>query len=278
MAKSSKKEWWEGVFGEEYLKTYVDSITPAKTKAQVDFIVKNLKLRKGVSILDLACGQGRHSIELAKRGYKVTGLDFSKYLINIAKENAKKKRMAADFIQGDMRNLYFRNKFDAIINIFTSFGYFDKEEDNIKVIKKISRALKPRGKFLVDLANPINLLVQLTPDKQAERKGLLKSVIKDFFNGIRITTSSEFNPETMVWSMRREWKEKGKKRAYTFNMRSFTLPELKHLFKENGLVVERVWGDFQGSSSQILRGKIREDKPYCFDSPRMIVLARKLSN
>lgn len=275
MAKLSKKEWWEGVFGEKYLKTYADIITPVKTKMQVDFLVKKLKLKKGAAILDLACGHGRHSIELAKKGFKVTGVDFSKYLIKIAQENAKNQNVDADFIRGDMRELPFKNKFDAVINIFTSFGYFNNEEDNVKVIKKISRALKPKGKFLIDLANPINLLVQLTPDKQAKKKGLLVSHIKELSSGIKLTTISEFNPETMVWSMKRTWKEKGKKQGYKFDMRSFTLPELRHLFKENGLIVEKVWGDFKGSPSQILRSKIGEGKPYRFDSPRMIVLARK---
>ncbi len=79
----SKKQWWENVFDEKYLDTYVDIVTPEFTAQQISFLLERLRLKEGAKILDLACGHGRHSIELARRGYKVTGLDFSKHFIEL---------------------------------------------------------------------------------------------------------------------------------------------------------------------------------------------------
>jgi len=81
MPGKSKKQWWETIFDEKYLRTYVDIVTPKLTQQQVFFLLKELRLRKGAEILDLACGYGRHAIALAKRGYHVTGLDFSRQCI-----------------------------------------------------------------------------------------------------------------------------------------------------------------------------------------------------
>jgi SAM-dependent methyltransferase len=263
MAKS-KKQWWETLFDEKYLKTYVDSVTPGLTKQQITFLLKQLQFKKGTEILDLACGYGRHAIELAKRGCKVTGLDFSKHLIDIAKKDAKKQGVKVNFIRGDMRNLSFINKFDIIINMFTSFGYFDDESDNELVLRKISRALKPNGKFLIEINNCMRILARMSQEGKVDKKtGFLTNVKKDkLSNGLIVTTKDEFDLATMRWSMTRTWKENGKVKSYKTNVRIFSPPELGNMMKRNGLHIEKFWGDLQGS-------------PLGFDTRRLVVLARK---
>jgi len=263
MAKS-KKQWWTTLFDEKYLKTYIDTVTPELTKRQIPFLLKYLQPKKGAEILDLACGYGRHSIELAKLGYKVTGLDFSKHFIDIAQKDAKEQEVKVNFICDDMRNLSFVNRFDAVINMFTSFGYFEDENDNELVLRKISRALKPGGKFLIEINNMVGKLARALHEGKIDRRtGFLIIAKKDkLSNGLIVTTKDELNPATMRWSITRTWKENRKVKSYKTNVRIFSLPELGNMMKRNGLRVEKIWGDMQGS-------------PFGFDSRRLVVLARK---
>jgi SAM-dependent methyltransferase len=259
-----KKEWWQKVFDDKYLKTYVDAVTPEITRQQVNFIHRNLGLKKGAKILDLACGHGRISIELAKLSYGVTGLDYSKYFLGIAKKEAKKHGVKIDFIRQDMRKLNFVNKFDAVISMFTSFGYFKDDKDDIKVIRNISRALKPGGKFLIDVNNMVRTLILMSKNGGVGKDGRLHgSVRKDkLSNGLVVTTIDVADALTLRWSMTRTWREKGKKRNYTTECRLYSLPELRRILEENGLMVRKVWGDFDGSG-------------FSFASRRLIVLAEK---
>lgn len=264
MSAKPKKESWETLFDEKYLNTYIDTVTPELTAQQIPFLLEQLQIKKGDEILDLACGYGRHTIELARRGYKATGFDFSKHFIALAKKEAREQNVSADFIQGDMRSLPFVNQFDVIINMFTSFGYFDDENDNARVLGQVSRALRPDGKFLIDLNNPMFTLAPMIRDGKLDKKtGLLTRVLTvKLSNGLTVSNKFDFNPETMRWTINRTWEEEGKRKRYQMPIRLFHLPELKHLMEENALRVERVWGNFQGI-------------PYGFETPRMIVLAKK---
>ncbi len=143
MAKVPKR-WFEDFFGPDYLVRYVHP----ETDAQVEAIDKILHLRKGSRILDVACGSGRHTIGLAKRGYRMTGFDLSRALLAEARKAARLAQVKPMFVEGDMRRLRFTNAFDAAISMFTSFGYFDRPEEDREVLQGIARALHPRGKFL----------------------------------------------------------------------------------------------------------------------------------
>jgi 2-polyprenyl-3-methyl-5-hydroxy-6-metoxy-1,4-benzoquinol methylase len=135
------------------MKTYVDRVTDKDTKAQLDFVRNTLEVPSGAAILDLACGYGRVSIPLAREGFLVTGFDYSEYLLNFARKEAEEANLSVSFVQGDMRNLVFEDEFDAIINLFTSFGYFETIEDDRAVLKGVHHALKRDGFFLLDFAN-----------------------------------------------------------------------------------------------------------------------------
>ena len=137
MAKVPKR-WYEDFFDADYLIRYVHR----DTLVEVDGIEKILHLRKGSKVLDVACGAGRHTTELAKRGYRVTGFDLSKSLLAEARRSARHAGVKPTFVQGDMRHLRFANAFDAAISMFTSFGYFDRVEEDRTVVRGIARALQ----------------------------------------------------------------------------------------------------------------------------------------
>jgi SAM-dependent methyltransferase len=157
MSATKTNNWWKKVFDKDYLKTYVDIITPERTKQEINFILKFIKTKfknKKIKILDLACGYGRHAIPLAQEGHFVIGVDYSSYFLKLAKREAKKLKLKnIKFIKKDMRKIDFGGKFDLIINMFTSFGYFENEDDNILVLKNVYQALKKNGYFILDLDN-----------------------------------------------------------------------------------------------------------------------------
>jgi SAM-dependent methyltransferase len=144
-------EWWAEIFDDDYL-----SILPTPTsrddRREVDFIEKNLSVKKGSLILDLACGNGRHAVGMARRGYRVVGVDLSLPMLARAGELAQENDQKINFIHGDMRELGFDKTFDAIYCVGTSMGYFD-DSTNIKVLEGIAQALKPGSPFLLEVSN-----------------------------------------------------------------------------------------------------------------------------
>lgn len=129
------------------------------------FVLRQLKLsakggpaglfggKKGSALLDLCCGPGRHAVEFAKKGLKVTGYDFSKEYLKEAAARAKKRKVTLRLTRGDMRALKYKSEFDAAVNLFTSFGYFQKFSDDLKVLKAVARGLKPGGLFMLDIVH-----------------------------------------------------------------------------------------------------------------------------
>ena len=153
-----KKDWWKDFFNHIYLITDSRSINDGRlTSREVDLLEQILNLNKTDRILDLCGGQGRHSIELSKRGYcNLTVLDYSKFLINLGKKLAKNQELNIRFHQADARCTRLKsNTFSVIIVMANSLGYFPNEQENLQVLKETNRLLKPNGKILLDLADPI---------------------------------------------------------------------------------------------------------------------------
>ncbi|MEX0987654.1 MAG: methyltransferase domain-containing protein [Bacteroidales bacterium] len=151
-----KPDWWRRIFNSMYLKTDADVVEDKKiTSFELDLFSKIVGFDPDDMILDLACGQGRHSLELARRGCKnVYGLDRSHYLINKAKQINQSEGLQVNFKEGDARRLpYSTDTFDKVMILGNSFGYFESIEDDIKILKEIFRVLKPGGIFLIDVAD-----------------------------------------------------------------------------------------------------------------------------
>jgi SAM-dependent methyltransferase len=149
--------WYDGFFEAEWLDYLSLPSDPEVTVRQVDFLLEQLGLASGASVLDVACGRGRHSVELAQRGFRVTGIDLSPRSLELARAAAADAGVEVEFRGLDMRELDYDGVFDGAINVFTSFGYFEEDEENDRVLHGIARALRPAGRFLIDTINPIAL-------------------------------------------------------------------------------------------------------------------------
>jgi SAM-dependent methyltransferase len=142
--------WYKTFFGTDYLRIYSPFLTPERTAREVASIIKLLNLPPDSSILDLCCGAGRHALPLAQHGYRITGLDQNENFLHLAQSEAEAKGIEARWVQSDMRTIPFENEFDAVINIFTSFGYLEDENEDLRVLQQVRRALKPNGRFLLE--------------------------------------------------------------------------------------------------------------------------------
>jgi len=151
-----KADWWRHIFNANYLRTDGDVVEDPKiTKAEVSAFIDALKLPHQASILDLCCGQGRHTAEFYKRGYhNIFGVDRSHYLIYRARKLNKKLGAGIQFREGDARKLRLKNDtFDAVMILGNSFGYFETVKDDHQVVQEVKRVLKPGGKLLIDVTD-----------------------------------------------------------------------------------------------------------------------------
>lgn len=161
-----RPDWWRRIFNSMYLKTDADVVEDKQiTKNEVELFTSILSVPKDSAILDLACGQGRHSIELALRGYtNITGLDRSHYLIRKAKSTMLQEGVKISFKEGDARKLPFPpDTFDVVMILGNSFGYFESNEDDIMILREVFRVLKPNGTFLIDVADGSYLRTHFQP-------------------------------------------------------------------------------------------------------------------
>ena len=152
-------EWWRSWFGPGYLALY-DEYLAERTPVEIDQLEALLALRPPLRILDLPCGQGRHAIELARRGYDVTGVDLSPFLLKVAEQRARADGVRVRWISGDMRQPIAGERFDVALNLFTSLGYFAEEADDRKVVVAAATMLAPGGRFVLEVINGERLMAQ----------------------------------------------------------------------------------------------------------------------
>ena len=149
-------EWWRKLFNALYVKTDGDVVENSEnTRREVDFITSAAAIQSHSHILDLCCGQGRHCIELARRGFKnVMGVDRSRYLVRLAKKRAQNESLPVVFKEGDARNPKLaENSFDCVAIMGNSFGYFSNKQDDEKVLTTVGKILRPTGQLVLDITD-----------------------------------------------------------------------------------------------------------------------------
>lgn len=226
-------EWYERSFGRDYLLVYRHRDFQGATQ-EVHGMMEWLRLPASASILDLCCGMGRHALALAEAGYRVTGVDLSEVLLEEAM--AHDTRGQVKFLRGDMRELPVDGPFDAVVNLFTSFGYFTDNEDNARVFQEIHRVLKPQGRFIVDFLNPSYVRQQLVPHSERidggtrieERRRIENGFVK---KAITLTDASG-----------------GEQREYEERVRLYELADFRNMMDEAGLVIDQVHGSYDGAA------------------------------
>ncbi len=232
----SDTPWYKTFFGDDYLRIY-DFLTPERTEHEVEGIINLLALPPGSSILDLCCGHGRHALALAKRGYQVTGQDLSEVFLHHARAEAEAQGVKIRWMQSDMRNIPFENEFDAVINIFTAFGYLENEEEDQKVLQQVYKALKSDGLFLLETMQRESLIRNFAPNEIARHAdGLIVLEERNF----DLLTSRCNVQVTMLHP-------DGQRTGYNHAVRIYTLTELVRMLAAAGLQVQAYYGGLDGS-------------------------------
>jgi 2-polyprenyl-3-methyl-5-hydroxy-6-metoxy-1,4-benzoquinol methylase len=220
---------FEGVFDEDYLYFY-EGFLAERTPEEVERIIELLEREPGAEILDCPCGHGRIANALAEQGFRVTGLDATELFLARAREDAAARGVEVDYVDGDMRELPWRERFNGLVNWFTSFGYFSDEE-NKAVLRGFHDALKPGGRLVLETQNVSRIMLDPQPlHVVGERDG---DLMID-----RWTLDAEnarFQTERLVM-------RDGRTRKAHFSVRWFTPPELRSWLEEAGFENVRMPG------------------------------------
>ena len=234
--------WYKEWFGEEYLDLYAHRDT-GEAQRHVRF-VQSLMKSAPRAVLDLACGAGRHTAALRAAGIRTLGSDLS---LTLLAQDPDLPRAAAD-----MRELPFAEaSFDWVLNFFTSFGYFDRERENFRVLEEITRVLEPGGQFLIDLMNVDRTLANLKKEEIQEK------------GEHRIGITRAWNPETRRITKTIRLNTPGREdRTFLESVRAYSLDEVVIGLRWAGLEVRDVFGNFDG-------------EPYGRDSQRLILVGYK---
>jgi len=243
--------WFEEWFDSPLYEILYANRNEEEAKRLADLIEHNIPVEKYPEVVDVGCGRGRHSVTLAERGYNVTGFDLSPKAIKKARRIAEERGLEnVEFLIQDMRKP-LSSRFDAALNLFTTFGYFLDDDENARVLKSVNRMLKPEGLFLIDYLNAVKVRKELIPKAKGSLEGIDYTVEKHIENGC------------VHKNIRFTGKEIGQPKEYNERVKLYG----KQWFEENlgraGFTVENMWGDYEGD---------------IFDessSPRLIIVAKK---
>jgi SAM-dependent methyltransferase len=247
------RSWYVDFFRDDYLKVYHHLFTKERAEKEVAFAEQALQLKAGATILDLCCGPGRHAVLFAQHGYRVTGLDLNNKYLEIARKSARAFNVTLDAIQADMRSVPFQDRFDAIVNMYSSFGYFESEADDLKVLESAATAIKPGGRLFLDMLNREWAVANfIENDWHSREDGTLYVEHRE----LDLASSRMHVTFTIVGP------QGNRRDSVGHHIRLYTLTEITRLLERAELKVTGVFGGF-------------EAERYGVDSRRMIVMAQK---
>ncbi len=238
--RSPASDWYKTAFRYDYLRVYPHR-NDEEARRQVDFLLDSMDIPPSCEVLDLGCGDGRHSLELARRGYRVTGLDLSEELLERARRRTVEEGLDINFIQGDMRDPPGVSAFDLVVNFFTSFGYFQEDRENARVLEAIARSLRPCGRFLMDYLNREYVISTIVPADSRTVEGM-EVEQRRWISGDPSESGGHVRINKQV-----RIREDGAERSYDESVRMYTLDELGDMMDRAGLEIVQTYGDFDGS-------------------------------
>ncbi|WP_422361123.1 SAM-dependent methyltransferase [Reichenbachiella sp.] len=225
----SKKEWFDEWFNTIYYHVLYKHRDYEEAAAFLDHLIDYFKIKPHAKILDLACGKGRHSIYLNKKGFDVTGVDLSEENIKFA---STKQNDTLHFAVHDMRDVFAREEFDYVFNLFTSFGYFDSKEENLNVIDATIQSLKLGGKFLLDFLNPYVVVNNLVHEED-------KTIENIHFNIQRKYTDDQFIIKDIVVD------DHGQHYEFQEKVKAIRRTDFLAYFDKINLKVIDIFGDYE---------------------------------
>lgn len=224
---TTDKKWYASWFDTPYYHILYKDRNDYEAQLFMNTITQYLSIPEGSKILDLACGKGRHSVYLNSIGYDVTGVDLSKNSIDFAKQF---ENNMLHFKEHDM-TLPLGETFDGVFNLFTSFGYFENLDDNLKTIKAIKANLNDTGFGVIDFMNSDYVINNLVAENEKTVDGITFKLQRKIENGYIIKTIS--------------FTDKGEDYAFQERVRAFTLKDFETLFEEANVNLIDVFGDYQ---------------------------------
>jgi cyclopropane fatty-acyl-phospholipid synthase-like methyltransferase len=242
----NKEKWYEEWFDTKYYQLLYEHRSFGEAEQFIKKLVQKLKLKSETRILDMACGNGRHALALAKYGFRVTGIDLSSSNIQWAKQFESEK---LKFLQSDMR-VPLNEKFDLILNLFSSFGYFFSDEENEKVIQSVSFMLADDGNFLLDYLNVYQVFVGSSDWMTVEKDNVVFKIQK-------IVDKNEIIKNIVV-------EDSGNQYKYHEYLKKYDLSFFEKIFQKFRLKIECIWGDYELNEFDI------------HSSPRLIMVAKKV--
>ncbi len=245
-----QQPWFKDWFNSTYYHQLYFKRDDKEAEAFIDKLIKYLKPATGSTMLDVACGKGRHSIQLANKGFDVTGIDLSDDSINEALQYQSDK---LNFYKHDMRLPFWINYFDYAFNFFTSFGYFKTRREHDNAIRTIAQAIKKEGTFVMDYLNVHFAEDHVVHQSEKEIEGI-NFVITKWYDEThfykKIVVEDDALEEPLI---------------YTEKVAKFTLGDFTEMFAYQGLQMQEVFGDYAFSNYDVKK------------SPRMVMIAKKIN-
>ena len=245
-----QRPWFETMFDERYPELF--GPLEGNAEEEVEEMLGLLRLPAGSAVEDLGCGRGRHAIPLALKGFRVTGVDISENMLQLARNRARREGARIEWVQEDMRTFRRHDAFDVALSLFTSYGYFSDAE-NQKVLENIGYSLRKGGVFLLDLRNAGKSLSRLEDmDKTVEvPAGRLRMSMR--FDRTTMRARAE---HTLI-------RNDGIRISSAFDVRIYSTEELRGMIRKAGMEVKDVYGSLAGA-------------PFTDESGRMVVHAEKV--
>ncbi|MDB5202432.1 MAG: class SAM-dependent methyltransferase [Ferruginibacter sp.] len=244
-----KEPWFKNWFNSPYYHQLYFNRDESEAAAFIHKLLQYLKPAAGATMLDVACGKGRHSMQLAEHGFDVTGIDLSEDSIREALQNEGEQ---LHFYQHDMRLPFWINYFDYAFNFFTSFGYFKTQRENDNAIRTIAQAIRPNGTFVMDYLN-----VHYSEDHQVHRS---EKLIDD----VNFLITKWFDEKYFFKKIEIEDETRSEPLIYTEKVEKLTLGDFTDMFAYQGLQIQEVFGDYNFGNYDVKK------------SPRLIMIAKKV--
>ncbi len=240
--------WFEDWFDSPLYEKLYSNRDDIEAASLADLIEEVVPVSEYRNILDLGCGRGRHSITLAQRGYQVTGIDLSRKAIKKAKRIAGQHNLEnVEFFVRDMRDP-LPKQFDAIVNLFTTFGYFLEDEENRKVLRNTKKMLAKGGVLFIDYLNPQYVEKNLVPSESGMYESLTYNVTRKIKDGMVFKTI-QFSDDSL-----------DKPVKYRERVKLYGLEWFRDVLGKSGFKIVETYGDYDGA-------------PFHSESPRMIIVA-----
>ncbi len=224
--------WYRETFNQDYLEIYRPYLEE-RTGRELDGLLALAVPAERARILDLCCGHGRHAVELAARGFAVTGVDLARGYLDEAREAARGRGVKIRWRRADMRELPYSEEFELVVSLYNAWGYFEEEDDNFAVLEGIRKALVPGGCLFLDLLCATAVRGDVG-QMQLERKGFT------------LDERVEYDGERKRLLMHHNLTRRGETAYYLHSLRLYEPEELAEMLERAGFAVEGQWGEFDG--------------------------------